>query len=136
MHKTIFTALLMFALILGNTLLTSCSNSADEALKSGVKDLQSELPMYIDEGMYVTEVSIRGNYVVYVCEMDEDLYDVASIGYARSEVKEALIEGLGEDWSTILMKKLCKAADKGIAYSYMGDQTGTTVTIYIEPNEL
>ena len=115
-------------------MLASC---AESKLKAAVEQANKEFPMTVEEGLSITGISLEGDYVVYDAKVDESLYSIDLLKESKAELKKSIIEELGSgDTDVKEMIKLCKEADKGIAYIYTGDQTDETCEVRIRPDEL
>ncbi len=75
---------------------------------------------------------------MYIISCDEEFVDVSLIESGRDGVKANIVAALRSDTDEDLahLVKLCKQANKGLAYKYVGKPSGTTCTIYIPCNEL
>ena len=107
-------------------------------LRSQIETSNVQMPMQIDEGMKITKVYLDGDYVVYNVEIDESMYSVGNINASKSEVKSNIKEALsgGDDPAMKVFVQFCKNAGKGIAYRYVGDQSGESATVYVGVDEL
>ncbi|MBP5548608.1 MAG: hypothetical protein J6X58_06950 [Bacteroidales bacterium] len=102
-----------------------------------VKETNKQMPNVIAEGMVVDRVELDGNYFTYNVITNELYYDVSLIEENYDEVKANILADIRshntEDINSF--KKACKSAGYGIAYRYVGSETGITATIRIEPEE-
>ena len=105
-------------------------------LESQVKLLKPQLPMKIEEGMSIVDINLKGIYLVYDVEVDEDMYSIEALNESKAEVKKSIVESLQSDASTKQLIAKCKKAGKGIAYCYKGNQSGNECLVKIKAGEL
>lgn len=106
-------------------------------LEGQVEITNAQYPMQIADGMSITHVAIENDYVVYNVVCDEEIYSIDVFNANKSQVKEEILNSFYEnDPSIALFVKFCREADKGIAYKYIGDDSGNTCTIKISVSEL
>lgn len=99
----------------------------EELLAQDVRVTNDECPMEVDEGMVITEILIEGSDVVYVCQVDETLFDMDDFETNREAAQAALEEymaSLANDPSGKAFLNHCKNAGKDIVYRYQGTTTG------------
>ena len=117
-------------------------NSTDEKdpeaiLEAQVETTNAQCPMQITSGMFVTHLSIEGDYVVYNVECDESLYSIAAIRSNKVQAKQGIKNSIDlSDPTMAMFIKICKDAEKGIAYKYIGDTSEETCVIKISLYEL
>lgn len=108
------------------------------SLEEIVEVANEDLPETIDEGLIMTKIVIEGNYLVYICSVDEDEYDIDMIRESKNEVKNAIKKDLlnPNDSDIQYTRRMCKKYHKGIAYRYVGRDSRDSYTIYISSKEL
>ena len=76
--------------------------------------------------------------VIYICRVDEDLCDMNQIKANAAEVKQGIIETLGNqtDLATQLFIKSCVNCDRNIVYRYIGKQSEAQHDVVITVPEL
>lgn len=117
-------------------------NSTDEkdpeiVLESQVETTNAQCPMQIAPGMVITHLSIESDCVVYNVECDESSYSIAAIRSNKEQVKQGIINSIDPNDPTMAMFiKICKDAEKDIAYRYIGDNSGEACIIKINASEL
>ena len=117
-------------------------NSTEEkdpeaALEVQVETTNAQCPMQIAPGMVITHLSIEGNFVVYNVECDENSYSIAAIRSNKEQAKQGINNSIDPSDPTMAMFiKICKDAEKGIAYKYIGDTSGDACIIKISVSEL
>lgn len=112
---------------------------AESALRVQIPITNQQLPMDLGVGIVITRMYLSGNYVMYLGECDENKISITEMDNNKTEVKKKLKQTLRSMISSKQDEEffnLCLAADKGIGYTYIGDQTGKKVTVYIGNDEL
>lgn len=118
------------------TVVAECETvCTEDDLESAIQIANNDMPQIVEEGMRIDEILLEGDYVTYVCTIDEGLYSISDIRASHSEIKEAMLDFLKNDEESQSFLSICKSHNKGIAYRYEGDETGKTHTIYIRPSE-
>ena len=121
--------------------ITDLGNSKDEkdpeaALEGQVEATNAQCPMQIAEGMTITHLSIEGDYVVYNVICDENSYSISALNHNKAQIKEDIIKTIDpSDPAMAMFIGICREAGKGIAYKYIGDQSGSTSMIKISTSE-
>lgn len=96
----------------------------------------SECPIEVEEGMVIVNVFDDGENVMYICEVDEDLYDMDLIEGSKSEIKSSIKSEMNSDPTMKQVFNALKMANRGIGYRYIGNITGQTVDIILPQNSL
>lgn len=114
------------------------AEASDQTLETIIRYANQGLPEEIEEGMTMTKITLEGDYITYHCSVDEDLYSISEIRASQSEIKQEMKAFLfGTDNSDIDdFKTICRSNNKGVAFKYVGIQTGNSHTIYIRPSEI
>lgn len=115
------------------------STSSSANLNDFVESLNSELPIEINEAMYINTSYIEGAYFIIEYVMDDNVVDITDIDPAnvsRSD-KLDLIDGLynTNDECAALIRTL-SAANKGLCCRYVADTTGDYVDIKVSCNDI
>lgn len=95
----------------------------------------SRCPYSVDEGMEMEKAFDDGDNIIYVCRIDEDMYDISAIRYAQAEIKDRIKDMFTDP----VMKKqieLMQSLGKGFTYRYYGDASGEIVEITFTKEEL
>lgn len=110
----------------------------NENYESILKQIQSELPTYVTNGMYMNEVLDQNGYLVYVYSLDDNLYDISLFDESYDEIKAGMIEEFVSDNDLVTREliKMLKALGRGIKARYVGTPSGNTAEIVIESYEL
>lgn len=103
-------------------------------VEADVEISRQSCPIQADEGLKITDITISGDYVIYHCSVDENLYSISLMKSRKSAIKSEMKSSL-KDESDGLEDMLIKA-NMGIKYIYTGETSNKSVTITIEPEEL
>lgn len=101
--------------------------SPEELIVQDVRVTNEQCPMEVDEGMAVTEIRIEGSDVVYICQVDETLFNIDDFEANREECQAAMEEYMADlaiDPAGKAFLDHCKSAGKAIVYRYQGATTG------------
>ena len=114
---------LLLAVVAALSLMTvSSCNFTEKFLKLSVDQLKANCPMEVDEGLTMTDVHISGDYVVYVYQCDEELYDADMLTERKDAVKEAVLaelQGQAEtDKNVKAFVSALKQSQTGLIYQY------------------
>lgn len=122
------------------SLFSSCKQVVDSVIQQGLEQAKKDLPMLIDEGMIMDDITLGDNGIVYHVTVSEELYDMDALKELAPEIKKNMIEGLKESMNDDQdIKDFMKAAvdlNKPLNYKYEGDTSGSIVRIKISPNEI
>lgn len=110
----------------------------DALLDAQLDITNAQLPNDLGNGMVNTKMVREGNYVVYYYICDEDLYDMDEMKESIPLFKEFISQEINDngDPTIALLRKMCKDANVGIAFTYEGKTSGKKATIRIPVNEL
>ena len=114
---------LLLAVVAALSLMTvSSCNFTEKFLKLSVDQLKANCPMEVDEGLTMTDVHISGDYVIYVYQCDEELYDADMLTERKDAVKEAVLaelQGQAEtDKNVKAFVSALKQSQTGLIYQY------------------
>ncbi|MDE5868987.1 MAG: hypothetical protein K2H18_02040 [Muribaculaceae bacterium] len=104
-------------------------------LASQVKSEKNKLPYSIDRGLKVTSIEDAGSKLVYVCDVDENLFDIDEMGAAKEEVKGNM-EKMLKDRSMRKQAEVLASLNKGFEYKFVGNTSGKSVVIEFTAAEL
>ncbi|MBP5364887.1 MAG: hypothetical protein J6Y82_03050 [Bacteroidales bacterium] len=112
-------------------------------LKIDIWASNRECPINIDEGIDVTSIQRHGDYIEYVCRVDEsELYSISNVKDQRmiKEMKNEMIKNFKDsnksDADLKSITKLCKSCKVGIEFRLIGSRTKNEIPIRIEYYEL
>jgi hypothetical protein len=109
----------------------------EKRLETAVKSLNQECPMYLDDGLTITEIEYTGNYVIYYCEGDDMMYEFSQ-DLVTSALKDEMIgtlrlQALTNSDAEEFMQTL-RDAKVGIIYHYF--TSSSSMDVVIEYTEL
>ncbi len=107
------------------------------ALKSALDVTNLQMPMVIDQGLTINKIYLDGDYVVYNCITDENYYSIDELRNNIHVMQESIDELFDiSNPSVALFINYCLNANKGIAYRYVGDQSGKVCFVPFTVREL
>ncbi len=106
-----------------------------QTLELTVRQTRMLLPMVVDTGMTCTKVEYADNYLRYTYEVDEDIYDIASINAARSEIKQDILKDLKNSIGTAMLQSIIDAESQ-LEYTYQGNRSRQNTSIGFTINDL
>lgn len=114
------------------------SGYSEQDLSEVVREANEEMPLIVEEGLRCDEVILEGNYVIYIYSVDESMYSIRDLKESHRELKNIIKNNLknSTDEGQKQLCAMCKSNQKGLAFRYVGDETGQTHTVYIGPDEL
>lgn len=90
----------------------------------------------VGEGITLKSVELVGNYIVNTAEVDKNKMSLELMGQNTDEMKTNIIQALRTSNDAAEEIPHLKTAGVGCIYRYIGDTSGQTCTITIEPNEI
>ena len=106
-------------------------------LKKAILEANDSYPMNVEEGIIAKKCYLDGEYVMYDYECDEDVVDMDILSQNKSNVKRVIKKNLkNADAETLMFKRMCEKANKGIGYKYIGKTSGKAVFIKFSCQEL
>lgn len=111
--------------------------SPRDLLEIMITSTNAQCPMQIDEVTILSSVSLEGTNVVYNYSLDEDVVTMDFIEQNNISIKSNLKQALSTSDPTMKqMISVCKEANTGISYRYVGNTTGNVCVIKFRPSEL
>lgn len=109
-----------------------------ELLESQIETVNLQCPMKIDEGLVIKQISLEDGFIVYNVVMDEALYSIDLLKENEQMLKISLKSEAvsGNDPSVTMLVKMCKDANIGLSYKYIGNKSGEYLVIKIPASEL
>ena len=108
----------------------------EELILQLIENEKSTFPTKIDEGMTIVDALKEGNNAIFICSIDENIYDINTlIDYLRTNEKDFKQELLADP----LQKgnfKILKRANTNLIYRYIGDSSQKYIDITITPEEM
>lgn len=114
-------------------------DDAMDILNSAVAEYNSELPSSLGYGMTMTGVELRGSYLYYIVECDEEMYDMDEFAPDKDAIIQNLIDQAADNDDMETFIAMLLSSHKGVVYRYVGDVTGQYVDVkipYAELNEI
>lgn len=110
----------------------------ERLLKYAIVEGNKNFPQRIADGMIVKRCYLDGDYVMYLTECDEDLYDIELMNINKDNMKQSIKNMLvqNSDQQLFYLLELCVKAHKGLGYKYKGDTSGKTCIVRIPYIEL
>lgn len=105
-------------------------------LKTMIENENSTYPQDLGSGLTMQSVKLTDDYVVYLCYMDEDIFDMSMIDEETKEAMKDGIIGMMDDITIKTQLKIFVKNGKGLVYRYQGDESGKTVDIIFSVDEL
>lgn len=106
-------------------------------LKKAITEANDSYPMKVEDGVVAKKCYLDGEYVMYDYECDEDVIDMDILARNKSNVKQVIKKNLkNADAETLMFKRMCEKANKGIGYKYIGKTSGKAVFIKFSCQEL
>ena len=111
--------------------------SPRDMLEILVATTNAQCPMTIDEVTVLSSVSIEGNNFVYNYSIDENYVSVADVEQNKAVLRASIKEKLSNPDQLIQkVVEVCKNANAGLSYRYVGDISGDVSVINFSPSEL
>ncbi|MBD5329904.1 MAG: hypothetical protein HDS03_08510 [Bacteroides sp.] len=104
-------------------------------LDNQVKSERNRLPYSIDRGLKVTDIQDNGTNLVYICEVDEDLYEIDNMAEGKDELKKNM-EDMLKDRAMRKQAEILASLNKGFQYNYVGKPSGKTIVVEFSAAEL
>ena len=106
-------------------------------LKKAITEANDSYPMKVEDGVVAKKCYLDGDFVMYDYECDEDVVDMDILSQNKSNVKRVIKKNLkNADAETLMFKRMCEKANKGIGYKYIGKTSGKAVFIKFSCQEL
>ena len=106
-------------------------------LKADIEESNKSCPMDIEEGLTIKKMYMDGDYVIYYVVCDEDVVDMDVLSQNKSKLRRIIKKNLNNaDADVREFKRMCKKANKGIGYKYVGDTSEKSFSIRFSSSEL
>ena len=137
-HSAKFVVLIALSVMLA---LGSCGNSPESRLKEIIEESNKECPASIDHITTLLEIKEDGNFVTYVCQIDEKLLDMTEMQQQRAvyeqNIRNTVARQLTDPQSangpfflTVM------EAGKGLRHHYVGKDSRKTLDIDLTCEQL
>lgn len=104
-------------------------------LSNQVNSEKRRMPYTIERGLKVIDLQDNEDALVYVCEVNEDLYDIDEMENSRDELK-ANMRQLLKDPAMRQQAEILSSLGKGFEYDYIGKSSGKKVAVAFTSDEL
>lgn len=104
-------------------------------LLNQIKGEKKRMPYKIDKGLIVKDIEDTDNALVYTCEVDEELYELADMEAGVDELKSSMKDML-KDRSMRGQVELLSSLGKGFEYKYVGKDSGKIITVTFSADEI
>lgn len=107
-------------------------------LKEAIREGNKSFPQKAAEGMIMKRCYLDGDYVMYLAECDEDLYDMELLNLNKGDMKQGIKDMVRQnnDPQISYLVRLCIKAHKGIGFKYQGDTSGKSCIVRVPYSEL
>lgn len=116
--------------------MTTACGSSDKALDMAVEEINKQLEGQKMPGIEKMSLSTEEGFIVYNYIVDESQADINQMketaDQQKTQIKSQVINGAAQQ----KFIQLVKLADRGIKFSYKGNQSGEGYEIVFENNEL
>jgi hypothetical protein len=131
---------LMAVAVIACTAMCLFSCTSKDQLKITVEVIAAQCPMECGDGTCMTDVLLENGDVVYICEMDEEYYDIEGCNdpLIQASWKASIMEFIynNEDASIDEFINIVKESEADIIYRCVGNVSGDGFDIVIDNSEL
>jgi hypothetical protein len=131
-----------FIIIALTMIMTACSGDNSESrLRETIVESNKECPASIDHVTVLKEIKIEGEFVTYVCEIDETLLDMETMQSQRAiynqNIQNMIRNQLTNTQATNApFLQLVMDAGKGVRHHYVGNRSGKTLIIDVTNSQM
>lgn len=138
--KIQFKYMFFIGALLSALVMTSCG--PEYKLEFAIGAASADCPIYLGDGITMTDIDSEGNNVVYTCIVDEsdsetlvsDMNNHVVRSVAKESILSSLVNNPNPDMNEFI--NLVKEAKYNIVYRYIGSLSNEKVDIVIYPHEL
>ncbi|MBR4388400.1 MAG: hypothetical protein IKT00_04385 [Prevotella sp.] len=114
----------------------SKTEAAELALKDDLFMSKQSLPIQIEEGLKIVDLTLDDNQLFYIIDVDEKVYPISS-DFDKAAVKEGIIEELNSPAPGMMstLDNLVKTA-RGLTFRYVGNKSKRQIDIELSTMEL
>lgn len=131
---------LMAVAVIACTAMCLFSCTSKDLLKITVEVIAAQCPMECGDGTCMTDVLLENGDVVFVCEMDEERFDIEGCKdpIIQASIKTGFMETFiySEDANVEEFLKVVKESEADIIYRCVGNVSGDGFDIVIDNSEL
>lgn len=107
----------------------------DRYFKLQAKLVNKQTPMPIDAVTTMTRASVNGRYFIYEYAINEADLPFDHLKANLSQLKQGIITSLNDpNGAQAQFVKICREGHYGLKFVYIGDISGESVTVTLEPN--
>jgi hypothetical protein len=99
------------------------------------KEMQSELPLYLEAGMSISEVYVTNSHFVMEYTCPDNFIDMLRLGIDEN-AKAEFIESFITDESALLVLKICVDAEVGVRFVFTNKSYSSQIRFEYSVNEL
>lgn len=114
---------------------TNDDNEDLELLQMITKEMQSELPLYLEAGMSISEVYVTNSHFVMEYTCPDNFIDMLRLGIDEN-AKAEFIESFITDESALLVLKICVDAEVGVRFVFTNKSYSSQIRFEYSVNEL
>ena len=105
------------------------------------EEKKSELPMEIEDGLTMTDMTLTNNCLTYSIKFDESLYDISMLKMNKKELKKMMKENIKDmdtsfDFTEKTFLTICKEMGINLRFHFKGNKTKKSCDIDIYHTEL
>lgn len=112
------------------------SITAFEYIDRMIASSKEKLPKNLVEGIDAVDIYKDGNYLYFVCSLDESLYSLEDLSESINSGEIDMMEDRENDSMLDAMCKMLKQADMGLVYRYIGNSSKGYVDKVYESDDL
>ncbi|MGM9816181.1 MAG: hypothetical protein ACI304_03885 [Lepagella sp.] len=113
------------------------SEALHQALKLQIQIEKNSFPVEVEEGLVMTGVSLEGNNLIAIVEMDENIYDLSLLEENLNNMGYLLLEEANNgDPELGALFDLCKISHSGLVYRFKGKQSKQQYDMGISSDEI
>lgn len=131
---------LMAVAVIACTALCLFSCTSKDQLKIAVEVAAADCPEDLGDGITMKDILLENGDVVYICEMDEEYYDIEGCNdpLIQASMKASIMEFIynNEDASIDEFINIVKKSEADIIYRCVGNVSGDGFDIVIDNSEL
>lgn len=131
---------LMAVAVIACTAMCLFSCTSKDQLKIAVEVAAADCPEDLGDGITMKDILLENGDVVYICEMDEEYYDIEGCNdpLIQASMKASIMEFIynNEDASIDEFINIVKKSEADIIYRCVGNGSGDGFDIVIDNSEL
>ena len=117
-------------------ILRDATGEIEAKLWDAIATENAATPVEVNKGVVLEKVFIEGDYVTYTYSLNESILPIENVIQNAENSKQMMISAFHRTEKGNNFAQLCKDANKGILYYYVGSSSNRNCTIKIEPTDL